>query len=132
MRNRKTTLFILIILSITFCIHFSVRAIADDICVDCESKSPPVPTTPGDAEYPENWYCPCDPYIPLEFDPNNPEVISRGGSITISVLDGCPPFIWKDPGEGYSWLNGDDVGPPEDKTKMTTARSNQLKCSSGT
>ena len=131
MHKSKLTIFILIILSITFCIHSSVRAIADDICVDCEGKSPPVPTLAGNADY-SKMNCGCEPYIPLEFDSNNPENISPGGSITISVLDGCPPFIWKDPGEGYSWLNGDDVGPPEDKTKMTTARSNQLKCSSGT
>lgn len=132
MHKRKLTIFILIILSITFLIHFSIRAIANDTSVDCEDESQPVPTLTGNAEYPENWYCPCDPYIPLEFDPNNPEEINPGASITISVLDGCPPFLWDDPGNGYTWANGTVVDPEQPKIKKTNERINTLQCASGT
>ena len=41
--------------------------------------------------------------LELKLDPANPDEIEPGSSITIKVLDGCPPFNWGDPGNGYWW-----------------------------
>jgi len=97
---------------------------------DNDSKAQ-MPTAPGNTEYPQGWHCTCDPYIPISFNPNNPKEIDPDTSIEIAILDGCPPFIWKNPGNGYSWANGQDV-PNDAGSKQSNSRSNQLQCSDGT
>ena len=102
MPKRKTALFILFIMSITFCIHFSVRAIADDICVDCEEKSQPVPTLTGNADY-SKINNECSGAIPTIHTSSS--TIAPGGSITLYVDSGelaLPPYSWSVLGTGYS------------------------------
>lgn len=60
--------------------------------------------------------------LKLKLDPNNPDEINAGSSITIKVIDGLPPFNWGEPGNGYSW----SIESP------TNSRTNQLVCAAGT
>jgi hypothetical protein len=60
-------------------------------------------------------------YVKMTFDdPNTPDVISPGGSITVYVLNGCGPFVWSVSGAGYSFA-----------TSVTTARQNTLSLVNG-
>ena len=86
--------------------YLNSPVLAED-CADKEDVTQ-TPTAPGNAEYPPGWHCTCDPYIPLEFDPNNPEEINPGESIEIAVLDGCLPFICEVSGSGYSLEETED------------------------
>jgi hypothetical protein len=123
MHSRKTTLFILFIMSITFCIHFSLTAIADDICVDCEEKSQPVLTLTGNADYSKiNNVCSgATPTIHT-----SSSTIAPGDSITLYVDSGylaLPPYSWSVFGTGYS-LNKSTTN--NDLEEVT------LSCASGT
>lgn len=89
-------------------------------CNDCNQIS----TQPGNAEY-------CKMY-PLKLDPTNPSEITAGNSIVIKVLDGSGPFIWEDPGKGYTWVYGDVIDTENPKRKKTNTRENTLQCASGT
>ena len=120
MHKRKTTLFILIILNIAFCIHFSVRAIADDICVDCGEKSQPVPTMAGDADY-SLINLICSGAIPAIHASSG--TIARGGSITLYVDSGnlaLPPYSWYVSGTGYS-LNKSTTNNDLEVVTLTSA-----------
>jgi hypothetical protein len=120
----KLFFFVSLILISTIFIGPSVLSIADDDCEDCQ-----ISTEPGDADYSKmSCACPGETFTIMD---NNIE-IEQGQTITIEVEGGCAPFIWQNPGNGYSWVNGEDVGSPEDKTKMTTVRNNQLQCVTGT
>ena len=123
MHNRKTTLFILIILSITFCIYFRVSAVADDICVDCEGESPPVPTLTGNADY-SKINNECSGETPAIHTSSS--TIAPGGSITLYVDSGnlaLPPYSWSVSGTGYSL---DKSTTNNDLEEVT------LSCASGT
>ena len=63
----------------------------------------------GDYDYPDDWF------PPFEFDPNNPQEITPGGSIQLAVLEGCPPFTWQVSGTGYS------LGPSTGSTNTLTS-----------
>jgi hypothetical protein len=54
-------------------------------------------------------------------DESTPDTILPGGSISVYVLYGCPPFTWAVSGTGYS------IGQTQ-----TEGRSNQLNCAAGT
>lgn len=97
----KISLFIFMIL---FYLNLSFPLHAEDGCDDVILA----PTVPGDHIIPPGWHCACDPYIPLEFDPNNPEEITCGTDIIISVIEGCPPFIWELSDNGYFLVEVDE------------------------
>lgn len=124
MNKKKITILFIIIISITFCIHFSLTATANNSSVDCEN-SQPVPNLPGNSNY-------CPMIESLKFDPTNPIEIEAEESIEINVLDGMGPFTWGDPGNGYTWANGTVINPEHPKIKTTSERSNTLQCASGT
>lgn len=55
-------------------------------------------------------------YVAMTLDEDNtPTAIAPGGSITVYVLNGCPPFTWAVSGAGYSFASA-----------TTTERSNVL------
>jgi hypothetical protein len=114
----STRLFLPLFVMITiFLFVLSFQAHAGPDCDDAVSIS----TVPGNGEYTSGWHCDCDPYIPLEFDPANPEEISCGSeyAINITVLNGCPPFLWDVSGNGYTLTMADE-------------RTYTLSCSGGT
>ena len=127
--------FIMILLfGVTFCSLFFISTGKETTakeCNDCDQIS----TAPGDAEFPDNWQCTCVPYTPMTlnvtYDPQYPDTIKCGHDVTINVLDGCAPFTWGDPGNGYTWVNG-EVDPENPKIKKTNERSNILQCAPGT
>jgi hypothetical protein len=95
-------------------------------CKDCNKDCPTqISTEPGDANH-----CPMIPVLKL--DSSNPTEIQAGNSIEVKLLDGDAPFIWGDPGNGYTWVNGDVIDADKPKIKKTTGRANTLHCASGT
>jgi len=85
LRKLKTTF---LLLPIFFFIHLSNISAAGDSCFQGFS------TMPGSVQYDESWL--------LECDPNNPEEIDPGESITISVKGGRPIYSWSVIGNGFS------------------------------
>ena len=122
MLNGKFSKICFYILILTSFFSFTFPAKSENSCDETNIIS----TEPGNAND-------SNMHPPLKFDPTNPDKITSGpgNAITIAVLDGCPPFIWKNLSNGYFWINGEDVpGAPD--SKQTTTRSNQLQCSTGT
>lgn len=98
-------------------------AIAED-CQDCDKSAP---TPAGNAEYTCEWNC--DSSIntePLEFDDESTEdTIDAGGSITVSVTGGVPPYTFSTSSNGYTFDGGV-------QTLATDSTSVTLSCASGT
>ena len=86
----KTPLFILMLV---FFLHFSGLATAGD----CAGKAEGVgsQTVPSEFTIVSGWH------PPLQYDPANPQTIERNDSITISVIDGIPPYTWSVSGTGF-------------------------------
>jgi hypothetical protein len=107
------------ILIITFCSYLSISVMAQD----CNEDITGITTVPGNFIVPDQWICEWYPSNPLEFDDGStPNTISPGGTINVYVLGGSPPFSWSNPGNGYTWLDGNE----------TTNRQNRLHCNTGT
>ena len=120
MKKNFSIFFLISVIAISIFFVSTGRKTNAEECNDC-----PTPTEPGDADY-----CPVTPILKL--DPTNPDEIEAGSSIVIKVLDGGGPFIWGDPGNGYSWANGEVIDADNHKRRKTNERSNTLQCTTGT
>lgn len=78
----------LVVSPFIICLYLSGIAVGADPCFQGFS------TIPGSVQYDESWL--------LECDPNNPEEIDPGESITISVKGGRPIYSWSVIGNGFS------------------------------
>lgn len=109
------------LIGLTFVINLLLNStVGAQECKDCGDRGQ-VPTITGNYTEPPLWRCP--PKEEFEYDDVQSAVtIAPGGSTTIYVIGGNPPFTWGNPGPGYSW--GTD--------SPTNSRSNQLVCSGGT
>lgn len=86
---------------------------------DCDKGQ--VSTLSGDYTKTGTWNCP--PKTPLEFDDENtPDEIESGSGVSVYVTGGNSPYIWGNPGNGYSWDSG----------TTTFVKSNTLRCVTGT
>ena len=69
---------------------------ADNICTDELTVMP--------MDCPEADVCDCDDVVEFSFnDTGTADTIVGGGSITVRVSDGCPPFDWSTTASGYSF-----------------------------
>ena len=86
---------------LTFFLHASVTAIANDSC----SVNINIATDSGNREYTPGWRSQCPPEIDFEFDDDStPDNISSGGSIYVYVTGGCAPFTYTvTSGAGATW-----------------------------
>lgn len=89
----------LLIPAIVFCLNLS--GFSSDQCIppDCP---PNISTIQGTVEYPAGWL--------LEWDPNNPQVINRNGSVAVNVISGVPPYSWSVSGSGFSLATDETQG----------------------
>jgi hypothetical protein len=83
---------ICLILSV-FCLTIKGTVLAEDCC---DGKG--TPTSAGNAEYFSE--CECVGAKPTIVASS--ETIVKGGSITLSVTGGCPPYTWSTSSKGYS------------------------------
>jgi hypothetical protein len=66
--------------------------------------------------------CLQDGYVAVSIDEDStPDTITAGGSISVYILNGCPPFTWQATGTGYSFTSS-----------STQGRVNTLNCVAGT
>ena len=54
--------------------------------------------------------CQSESYIAPSVHENTPDTIARGGSITVTVANGCPPYSWATTSDGYSFANAETDG----------------------
>lgn len=74
-----------------------------------------------DIIWPRCVVCDCETATPVTIDDDStPDTIDPGGSISVYILDGCPPFSWEVAGTGYSFTNA-----------TTEDRVNTLNCVDG-
>ena len=78
----------LLISPLILCLYLSGFAVGADPCFQGFS------TIPGSVQYDESWL--------LQWDPDNPDEIDSGESITISVKGGRPIYLWSVIGNGFS------------------------------
>ena len=78
----------ILVLPFILCLYLSGIAGGADPCFQGFS------TIPGSVQYDESWL--------LQWDPDNPDEIDSGESITISVKGGRPIYSWSVIGNGFS------------------------------
>jgi hypothetical protein len=102
MLKSKMLINVLLILTISLCLHHIKSSIAGD-CDDMSSGGG-IPTVTGDHNIPENW----NPG--LQFDPSIPDEIAPNSSIPINVIEGCSPYTWSVSGNGFSLAESQTTG----------------------
>ena len=82
----------LMVLAIGFCLFLNSKtsAIEEGVC--------PVPTVQGNVKGLFEW------------DPNNPDTMSRETQVTVSVIGGKAPYIWSVSGSGFSLAESQTQG----------------------
>lgn len=119
----KNTILITISIVLTLFINFYLTnpAISEQSQIPKECNDGQVSTLSGDYTKTGTWNCP--PKTPLEFDDENtPDEIESGSGVSVYVTGGNSPYIWGNPGNGYSWDSG----------TTTFVKSNTLRCVTGT
>lgn len=102
----RKKIIILLLISMALYSIFLINSGKKAKAEECK-KTIQVVTKTGNAEYPENWRCSCDPYMPMTldvtYDSNYPGTIHCGSEIIINVNDGCAPFVGEiTSGNGYT------------------------------
>jgi len=82
-------------------LNFKGIVLAGD-CKDCQEETggATTPTSAGNAIIQPGWNCNCIGAKPTIIASS--ETIVKGGSITLSVTGGCPPYTWSTSSKGYS------------------------------
>jgi hypothetical protein len=96
MKSAKTFKASIIALMVAFCLfpNRQTPAFEDSYC--------PVSTIPETIKYSESWN--------LQWDPNNPEEMSRETQVILSVIGGRPPYNWSVSGNGFSLADSQTQG----------------------
>lgn len=119
---RQLKIFIPTVLLLTFALSIYIGS---QVIAQIKCQEGPFSTTNENPTYNSGWECyyyDYNPPTPFEYDYANSGVTILPDTTTnIYVMGGEPPYIWADPGLGYSWASG-----------ITSGVSNMLICAPDT